>query len=63
MQTNRIEEQGAANMEPYRMRALCYENGRLVAIEDVDLMANPEFKLCMDVQREMGREVRFQLVW
>lgn len=44
------------------MNVLCYED-KLVAIQPADRLDNEQLKLCLELQRAIGREVIFELVW
>lgn len=55
---------GDRRMPEPRMTLLCYEKGRLTAIQEkVDRLTDVQLKKCLEHQRTLGREVAFELVW
>ena len=47
-----------------RMTLLCYEQGRLTAIQDkVDRLTDIQLRKCLEHQKTLGREVAFELTW
>jgi len=61
-----MEEQnlGDRRLPEIRMTLLCFEEGRLTAIQDrVDRLTDLQLKRCLEHQRVLGREVAFELIW
>lgn len=55
---------GDRQIPTIRMALLCFEGGKLTAIQDkVDRLTDIQLRKCLEHQKTLGREVAFELTW